>query len=82
MPLPNGWFLSLFYGFSAGMLGVTGFETAANYIEEQKPGVYVKVLRNMWFSVFIFNPLMSLITFGCLDMDYILANQHVCRPVK
>lgn len=27
---------ALFYGFAAGMLGVTGFETSANFVEEQK----------------------------------------------
>jgi hypothetical protein len=29
------------------MLGVTGFETSANFVEEQKPGVYPRTLRNM-----------------------------------
>ncbi len=29
------------------MLGITGFETSANFIEEQEPGVYAKTLRNM-----------------------------------
>jgi hypothetical protein len=46
-PIPGGWGLGLLFGFSQGMLGVTGFETAANYIEEQRKGVYVKTLRNM-----------------------------------
>ena len=47
-PIPGGWGLGLLFGFSQGMLGVTGFETAANYIEEQRKGVYVKTLRNMY----------------------------------
>ena len=34
-------------GFSSAMLGITGFETSANFIEEQEPGVYAKTLRNM-----------------------------------
>ena len=46
-PIPGGWGLGLLFGFSQGMLGVTGFETCANYIEEQRKGVYVKTLRNM-----------------------------------
>lgn len=28
----------IFFGFCAGLLGITGFETSANYIEQQKPG--------------------------------------------
>lgn len=31
--------LDIFYGYCAALLGVTGFETSANYIEEQKEGV-------------------------------------------
>jgi len=50
-PIPGGWGSGLLFGFSQGMLGVTGFETAANYIEEQRKGVYVKTLRNMWWCV-------------------------------
>jgi uncharacterized membrane protein YphA (DoxX/SURF4 family) len=37
----------IFYGFGMSLLGITGFETSANYIEEQAPGVYPKTLRNM-----------------------------------
>lgn len=39
--------LSLLYGYASAMLGVTGFETSANFVEEQKDGVFVKTLRNM-----------------------------------
>ena len=50
---------ALFFGFAAGLLGVSGFESSANFIEEQKPGVFPKTLRNMWMAVFVFNPLMA-----------------------
>ena len=46
----------IFYGFSLALLGVSGFETSSNYIEEQKPGVFPKTLRNMWIVVSVFNP--------------------------
>ena len=46
----------IFYGFSLALLGVSGFETSSNYIEEQKPGVFPKTLRNMWYCVSLFNP--------------------------
>jgi amino acid transporter len=49
-PGPTNTFLAIFYGFSSAMLGVTGFETSANFVEEQQPGVYAKTLRNMIVS--------------------------------
>mmetsp|Transcript_30653 Transcript_30653/g.60133 ORF Transcript_30653/g.60133 Transcript_30653/m.60133 type:complete len:729 (+) Transcript_30653:58-2244(+) len=45
----------LFLGFSKAMLGVSGFESSANFVEEQKPGVFPKTLRNMWYAVTILN---------------------------
>lgn len=60
---------TMLYGFASGMLGVTGFETAANYVEECKPGVFQKILRNLWWTVFLINPLMSIITLGVLDLS-------------
>jgi len=50
---------ALFFGFAAGLLGISGFESSANFIEEQKKGVFPKTLRNMWIAVAIFNPLIS-----------------------
>jgi len=34
-PLPYPWWQCILYGFASGMLGITGFETSCNYIEEQ-----------------------------------------------
>mgnify|MGYP000477563464 CR=1 FL=1 len=42
---------AVFFGFAAAMLGVSGFESSANFIEEQADGVFVKTLRNMWVAV-------------------------------
>eukprot|EP00753_Platysulcus_tardus_P010227 PLAT2529.2.p1 GENE.PLAT2529.2~~PLAT2529.2.p1 ORF type:complete len:717 (+),score=294.88 PLAT2529.2:1523-3673(+) len=53
---------AMLYGFSSAMLGVSGFETSANFVEEQKPGVFVKTLRNMWVAVAFFNPLLSFLS--------------------
>lgn len=60
-PLKGGIFTALFLGFSTAMLGISGFESSANFVEEQKPGVFRKTLRNMWAAVTIINPLMALI---------------------
>ena len=47
-PLKYDWPLSILFGFCTAMLGVTGFETSANYIEEQQKGVFPKTLFNSW----------------------------------
>lgn len=65
-PLPTHWHLALFFGFSAAFLGVSGFESSANFIEEQEKGVFPKTLRNMWFLVIIFNPLIAFLALGIL----------------
>ncbi|MEQ1948942.1 MAG: APC family permease [Bryobacteraceae bacterium] len=67
-PLPGGWSRALFFGFSAAMLGISGFESSANFIEEQKPGVFPLTLRNMWFAVAFFNPVISLLALGMVSI--------------
>ncbi len=51
---------AIFLGFAASMLGVSGFESSANFVEEQKKGVFPKTLKNMWSIVSIINPLMAI----------------------
>lgn len=51
---------AIFLGFAASMLGVSGFESSANFVEEQQKGVFPKTLRNMWAIVSIINPLMAI----------------------
>lgn len=58
-PVNGGVATALFLGFCAAMLGISGFESSANYVEEQEKGVFRKTLRNMWIVVSIFNPLMA-----------------------
>ncbi len=52
---------ALFLGFSAAMLGISGFESSANFVEEQEAGVFRKTLRNMWAVVSFFNPVIALL---------------------
>ncbi len=61
--------MALFFGFSASMLGISGFESSANFVEEQKPGVFPKTLRNMWIVVGILNPLMAFLALSALHMN-------------
>ena len=71
LPNPEGFLHALFFGFAAAMLGISGFESSANFIEEQKDGVFPKTLRNMWIAVAVFNPLISLLSLGLLSLPEI-----------
>ena len=42
-----------FLASSAAMLGISGFESSANFVEEQDGGVFQKTLRNMWVVVML-----------------------------
>jgi amino acid transporter len=59
------------FGFGAALLGVSGFESSANYVEEQAPGVFPKTLRNMWIAVAFFNPILTLLASGMLPVTAI-----------
>jgi len=50
------------------MLGISGFESSANFIEEQKDGVFPKTLRNMWIAVAVFNPIISVLSLGLIPL--------------
>ena len=66
---------ALFFGFSAALLGISGFESSANFIEEQDEGVFPKTLRNMWIAVAIFNPLISLLSLGLIPLGEMAAHK-------
>jgi len=70
-PPPGGVRRALFFGFAAAMLGISGFESSANFIEEQQEGVFPKTLRNMWGAVALFNPLMALLALGLVPLAVI-----------
>ncbi len=68
----KGGFWQMFYlGFSACLLGVSGFESSANFVEEQKKGVFRKTLRNMLVGVAFFNPLIALVILNTLPLEVI-----------
>jgi len=72
----TNWAKSLFLGFSAAMLGVSGFESSSNFVEQQQPGVFRLTLRNMWVAVTIFNPLIALLALGLLPIADIAKHQE------
>ena len=67
---------ALFFGFCAAMLGISGFESSANYIEEQERGVFRKTLRNMWVIVSVFNPLLAFAIIAVLPIHMVNENQE------
>lgn len=69
LPTHGSIVMAIFFGFSASMLGVSGFESSANFVEEQKRGVFPKTLRNMWIVVSIINPLMAFFALSIFNME-------------
>ncbi len=61
--------MAIFWGFSAAMLGISGFESSANFVEEQERGIFPKTLRNMWLIVSVFNPLMAFLALSLISID-------------
>jgi amino acid transporter len=74
-PLQGGIWRALFFGFAAAMLGISGFESSANFVEEQAEGVFPKTLRNMWLAVTIFNPLTALLAIAIIPLAAVEENQ-------
>ncbi|MBO0329804.1 APC family permease [[Muricauda] lutisoli] len=73
--------MALFFGFSAAMLGISGFESSANFVEEQKKGVFPKTLRNMWVVVTIFNPLIAFLALAVLPISDIESNSEALLSI-
>jgi len=76
--LPGGrdLFIAISLGFSAALLGISGFESSANFVEEQDVGVFRKTLRNMLIAVVIFNPLTSIISLNLLPLAEIVGHKE------
>lgn len=69
---------NLFYGFCSALLGVTGFETSSNYIEEQKKGVFPKTLFNMWLAITLLNPALSVLAMGVIPIEQLVSESNYC----
>jgi len=67
---------AIFFGFAASMLGVSGFESSANFVEEQKKGVFPKTLKNMWIIVSIINPLMAIFALSLFAMPLLQSDAY------
>ena len=67
---------AIFFGFAASMLGVSGFESSANFVEEQQHGVFPKTLRNMWAIVSIINPLMAILALALFTIPVLQSDAY------
>jgi len=76
LPVEDGITTALFLGFCAAMLGISGFESSANFVEEQEEGVFRKTLRNMWVVVSIFNPLMAFLALSLIPISEVGVHQE------
>jgi amino acid transporter len=71
----NNPLISVYFGYCSALLGITGFESAANYVEEmQSPKIFVLSVKWLWLFVGIFNPLISITSMMVLPMDHIRAH--------
>ncbi|WP_347157023.1 APC family permease [Pontibacter chitinilyticus] len=75
-PLKGSIWQALYFGFAAAMLGISGFESSANFVEEQQRGVFPKTLRNMWLAVTIFNPLTAFLVLAIIPMVEVPGQQN------
>jgi len=67
---------AIFLGFAASMLGVSGFESSANFVEEQQKGVFPKTLKNMWIVVSVINPLTALFALALFAMPLLQSEAY------
>ena len=74
-PLKSSISTAIFLGFSTAMLGITGFETSANFIEEQEPGVFPKTLRNMWILVMVINPIIAIVAVSIIPLGEVAGQE-------
>jgi amino acid transporter len=75
LPMGQDLLIAVCLGFSAALLGISGFESSANFVEEQDAGVFRKTLRNMLIAVAIFNPLISVLSLNLLPLEQIISNK-------
>jgi amino acid transporter len=67
---------ALFLGFSAAMLGISGFESSANFVEEQEHGIFPKTLLNMWAIVSFFNPVIAILLISVIPLTEVGENKE------
>lgn len=75
--IPPSIIASIFLGFSSAMLGVSGYESTAQCIENMQTPTFLKVLRNLWVGSSMINPTLALLAISVLPIAEISANRWV-----
>lgn len=73
---PGGLTTALYFGFAASLLGISGFESSANFVEDQAEGIFPKTLRNMWAAVTLFNPGMAMLALALIPIEQVGGHQE------
>ncbi|GLE04332.1 hypothetical protein PINS_up013247 [Pythium insidiosum] len=73
----NNVVLALFMGFGPALLSVTGFESSAQFVEEQAPGVFPKTLRNMWALSSAFNMAITVLALAVVPLADVAGKQDI-----
>lgn len=76
LPSEQGLLAALFFGFAASMLGISGFESSANFVEEQAEGVFPRTLRNMWVAVSVLNPTLALLALALVPIPDVASHEE------
>lgn len=76
LPSEQGLLAALFFGFAASMLGISGFESSANFVEEQAEGVFPRTLRNMWAAVSVLNPTLALLALALVPIPDVASHEE------
>ena len=71
----EGAFKMIFLAIAASMLGITGFESSANFVEEQEPGVFRQTLKYMLIGVWVFNPLITFVVLSSMSLDAVVISK-------
>jgi hypothetical protein len=73
----NNFFSALFFGFGPALLGVTGFESSTQFIEQQAPGIFPKTLRNMWFCSSLYNMAFACLSLAVVPLEEIYQQKNI-----
>jgi hypothetical protein len=74
--LPASVTASLFLGFSSAMLGVSGYETTAQCIENMQTPTFLRVLKHLWVGSSLINPTLAFLAISVLPIAEISANRY------
>lgn len=47
----NSGLAAVFFGYCTALLGITGFESAANYVEEMKGPIFPATINALWYGI-------------------------------